>query len=341
MEFFLINHRDPIYGLIIFVGIILIILISNYLWGIISFKKDNTQIKKLLDSFNSSSILDKEQKTLLLAMDVKIETMLMLANTFSKSGDFDKAINVYLACLSKSEVKKEREIILSELGKVYFKAGMLQRAIDIFLQSLKQSPRNKDSLKYLAVIYEKLKMYDAELEVLEVQDEQNIETKGATSYVKILKISNNASLDFNKKVEKILKYKDSFKLTKRFIMELFIRNNQNLHNLKEFPTLQDSFDLAWNLKQPINLKDTDYKAMFYAKKMIDEESKSDIFELNAFCLLNHNNFKNIDLTFSFICDSCKSSLPFYFYRCPMCFEIQTVKITSNLQKVENENYLPF
>lgn len=340
MEFFLINHRDPIYGLIIFVGIILIILISNYLWGIFSLNKDNLQIKKLLDTFNENPSIETEQKNLLLTLDIKIETILIIANTFAKSGAFEKAINAYLASLEKSQSKKEREIILSQLGKVYFKAGMFQKAIDIFLEALKLTPRNQSALKYLAVIYEKLKMYDEEEEVLEVQDEQNMNVKEALAYVQILKISNSKS-ELSEQIEEILQYQSTFPLAKRFAMEFLLRKGESLTLLKDFPAFQDSFDLAWTLKEAVNLEDEEYKAMFYAKKIIEEKAESSSVEVQAYALLRQNDFQGLDLTFSFVCNACKASLPFYFYRCPLCFELGRMNIKANLQKVEHENNLSF
>lgn len=73
---------------------------------------------------------------MLSSFDVDTQTLGLLANAFVKSGDFDKAISVYLIALDKASNQAEKEWALTELGSAYFRAGFLLRAAEVFTEAL-------------------------------------------------------------------------------------------------------------------------------------------------------------------------------------------------------------
>lgn len=342
MENFFIDYRDPIFGIIVFISAGLIISVFSYLWGIFSKKEEANKIEKFIQKFDLNKGLSQKYQEILKSGGIGLDGFMILANVFSKSGDFDKAISVYIIALEDTEArnnKKDKQFILTELGKVYFNAGFLKKAEAVLLKSIELSPRNEVALKYLSVIYERLKFFEQELTVLDALKEQGIDTQKSEMFVRALMISNDNTLDFDKKVKAILKLDSPQAL--RFILELFIKHNKPLSNIKKFPPLSDVIDIAWHLKESINLKDSEYKALFYARNLSSEYEKSSFFEIEAISMMRNSGYFGADLNFKYICPSCKNSLPSYFYRCPICYSLETTQIIPRLTKKNDEINMPF
>lgn len=341
MENFFIEYRDPIFGLIVLISIILLIAVLSYFWGVFSKKDEKHNLEKFIKKFESSNGLSDEHKNMLQALDIGADSLSLLAMVFVKSGDFEKAIHVYLIALEKANNKKEREFILTNLGKVYFKAGFLQRSNDIFLEALKLGPRNEDALKHLTVIYEKLRSYKDELSVLDSLHEQGVDTKTSIAFVKAQIISNDRTLSFKEKIDGILEFKDYFPQSARMALELYVKNKEPLDEFKHFPPLSLCMDIIWQLKEAVNLQDNEYGALFYAKGFSDEYKKSEIFEINALSAMRMANFKGADLSFSYLCGECKSTIPLFFYRCPVCYALKSAHIISSITEENSEISMPF
>lgn len=333
MEVFFLEHRDPIFGLIIFISIALLIAVLSYVWGVFNSKDDKNSVEKFIKKFDSLKTLDKNSIELIQNLDYA--TFDLLAGIFAKSGDFEKAITIYLVALEKIKDKKERVEILNNLGCVYLKMGALQKAMEIFLQSLQTTPRNQKALINLSVIYEKLKMFNKQLEVLDALKELGFGADEAIIYTKINMISNDNSLNFNQKVEKILEFKDKFRLSKRIIFELFIKHKEPLDNLKVFPQIDDCIDLVWNLNTQINTTDPEYKAVYGAKNGLKSNSK--FFDIRAFGVLKGAGVNDAGISFEYTCQKCKNSFPMFFYRCPMCHSLETIQIAPKIEQIASND----
>ncbi|NLY04327.1 MAG: hypothetical protein GXZ15_05785 [Campylobacter sp.] len=339
MDNFFIEHRDPIFGIIIFIFSGLIIAIFSYLWGVFSKKDDKSKIENFVKRFNSKKGISTKYKELLRSGEIGNDALSILANVFSKSGDFENAINVYLITLENIKDKKEQIFILTELGKIYFNAGFLKKAEEVLLKSVELSPRNETALKYLSVIYERLKMFDRELIVLDALKEQGVDINKSWEFVNAQIIANDTTLSFDKKIKTISKF-DSHQIS-RFIFELYIQNKEPLLKIKKFPQLKDAIDLLWRLDEAVNLKDPEYKALFYAKNLTDKYEKSSFFEIEAISMMRNSGYFLADLNFKYICTECKNSLPSFFYRCPICYSLKEIKIVPRITRKDNEIDMPF
>lgn len=334
MENFLISYRDPIFGLIVLTSIILLVAVLSFFWGVFSKKDENHNIEKFIKKFDSTNTLSNKYDELLRHLEIGADVLAILASTFVKSGDFEKAISVYIIALSKTNDKKERVFLLTSLGKVYFKAGFLERAENVLLQSLKLSPRNPEALKILSVIYERLKFYDKALESIDALTEQGEETYALNCYIQALIIKNDRNLSFNEKISRILAL--NFDSAKRMALELYLQNKEPLENFKNFPELKNCIDLIYPLNFAVNTDDNEFKELFYTKNLTSQNGESQIFEINALSALKKTNFSDATLKFSYICQNCKSSLPTFFYRCPMCYSLQSVQIIPQITKKTDE-----
>jgi lipopolysaccharide assembly protein B len=83
-----------------------------------------------------------------------IELHFALGSLFRRRGEYDRAIRMHQNLLERADLSKEqKQVALAELGEDYLKAGILDRAEEVFKELEKSSPGAKSSL---------LQIYEAE-----------------------------------------------------------------------------------------------------------------------------------------------------------------------------------
>jgi len=332
LEGFFLDTKDPLFSVIIFIGIILLISILSYFWGIFSKNDKRHRIENFINKFNQQQKLDNKYIELLKSID-DIEVHGVLADIFVRNGDFKKAINIYLILLEKLKAKKEREEVLTKLGIVYFKAGFLQRASGVLLQALEISPRNEEALRILSVIYENLKDFEREKEVLSSLNELGVATDAESAYVQAKMMQNDKNLNPQEKLEKIANLSGKFPLAARMALEFAIKNRLEMPAV--LPKIEDCIDIIWFSRFQIPSENAEFKAIFLAKSG-QMTGKSRFYEINAINALQNSGLVNSDLSFKYLCDKCKNTFPTHFYRCPMCYALQSVKIVPKIVEKSDE-----
>lgn len=359
LEGFYLDEKDPIFGIIIFIGILLLISVLSYIWGIFAKKDEQNKIENFIKKFNEFGGLEEKYIEILDSID-DIEIYGVLAEIFTKNGDFSKAINVYLIALKNVKSRKQKEQILTRLGMTYFKAGFLARADETLLRALELSPRNEKALAILSVIYEQLRAFKKELEVLDALRELGSDVKDAEIYAKIKIIWLNNSLNKSEKIAQILPFCTIFQPAKRIVLEIYLNDylDENLDELLlNLPDIRDFIDLLWyhadffaklNLEQINKQILEQIRAVLSAKfaENSDEEVqisnqqsqifKSDFFEINALNSMKNSGFNSADLSFKYVCKHCKNVFPSYFYRCPICYELKSCLISPQIMEKEDE-----
>lgn len=359
LEGFYLDEKDPIFGIIIFIGILLLISVLSYIWGIFAKKDEQNKIENFIKKFNEFGGLEEKYIEILDSID-DIEIYGVLAEIFTKNGDFSKAINVYLIALKNVKSRKQKEQILTRLGMTYFKAGFLARADETLLRALELSPRNEKALAILSVIYEQLRAFKKELEVLDALRELGSDVKDAEIYAKIKIIWLNNSLNKSEKIAQILPFCTIFQPAKRIVLEIYLNDylDENLDELLlNLPDIRDFIDLLWyhadffaklNLEQINKQILEQIRAVLSAKfaENSDEEVqisnqqsqifKSDFFEINALNSMKNSGFNSADLSFKYVCKHCKNVFPSYFYRCPVCYELKSCLISPQIMEKEDE-----
>ena len=340
------EYRDPIVGLIILFSVIFIISFANYWWGAYKTKEEKAGIEDFIKRFEIISD-EGEFKTLLNDKTIPTESLVLLAHGYSKSGDFEKAIGLYLLGLDRTKKRKEKEYILSELGKTYFNAGFLRRSCDVFLDSLKIHPRNKESLKYLSVSYEKLKEYDRAIEVLDALEELGAQVTSQRDYLMALSIKYSYKLNDKEKINELTKMLQKAPFLERMIFELWQITKTEV-DLKLFEKFEHKklLDLLWmvdtNWFDPSSC-DAPLIKQINSTKNTDNQNqlKFDYFELEVLSKLNEMDYKKASLSFEYICGECKNSFPIYSYRCPNCQTIGSAIIEPVITKKSFQESLPF
>jgi lipopolysaccharide biosynthesis regulator YciM len=114
----------------------------------------NEQPDKAIEAFLEAARIDPET----------VELHFALGNLFRRRGETDRAIRVHKHLIdrdaSQSQLSEEQRLhALSELGQDYLKAGLLDRAEDIFLK-LRGTQRDEEALRNLLEIYQQEKEWE-------------------------------------------------------------------------------------------------------------------------------------------------------------------------------------
>lgn len=126
----------------------------------------NEQPDQAIEAFIEAARVDPET----------IELHFALGNLFRRRGETDRAIRVHQNLIERgngtsgtpgqySELTDEQRLhALSELGQDYLKAGLLDRAEDIFLK-LRGTPRDEEALRFLLEIYQQEKEWQRSIDI--------------------------------------------------------------------------------------------------------------------------------------------------------------------------------
>jgi len=319
MNTLFIEFRDPLFGIIVFFVIIFIVTFFSYWWGKYKTKASYKHLDKFLKQFGSLPS-QNELKVLIQKGGLSEKSWLLLAQSYSKNGDYEKSIEIY------------------NEGRTYFKAGFLERAKQIFLEILKENPRTPQALHYLLLVYEHMREYKSALEVLEPLDELNENILKDTVYLKSLELLNDTTKSVDIKTHELLElYKDSHQMA-YLVFEYLFRVNPKLA-WENFDSSKSKLlvDILWHIdKKDLNLDiiaNNGYlRELYTARGDINLVTSSSIFEFDILINLSANANVNATLNFEYTCDNCNQSFPFAFSRCSSCQSIDTLRVDFSLTK---------
>jgi len=347
LDNFFIAYRDPLFGVIILFAIVFVISFSNYWWGVFKNKEEKQSIDKFVKKFEIVTD-ENEYKKLLEDASIPLESLALLAHAYAKSGDYEKAINIYLVTLKRVKGKDEKQYLLSTLGKTYFKAGFLRRSSEVFLESLRLHPRNEESLKYLTVAYEQLQEYVKAEEVLNSLEELGAKVTLQKTYLRALATIKESRLKESEKIQKLLELCDTAPFLKRKVFEYMQENGIKIEpSFFETLPFKNMIDLLWYVDPMVyNILDSkdplvQQIAMARGLKPYVEQEIEVPFALEALGKLHSIGYTKASLGFEYLCFECKQVFPIHFYRCPHCQSIDTVTIQTTLTKAYDEENISF
>ena len=334
MSSFFIEFRDPLFGIIVFFVLIFVVTFFSYWWGRYKSKEDSRHLDKFLRGFRSLPSKD-ELNVLITSGELSEKSWLLLAQSYFKNGDYEKAIEIYNELLKVSSFSNSRDTMFL-LGRTYFKAGFLERAKRIFLQILKNNPRTPQALHYLLLAYEYLRDYKSALDVLEPLDELNRETAADSAYLKSLALLNDTTKNEVQKADELLEmYRATHQLT-YLVFEYLFRVNPKLA-WENFDSSKSEVLTAvlWyidrkDLDFDIISKNSYLRELYSARGDVELASGSSIFEFDV--LIKLKDSSNATLNFEYMCDNCKQVYPFVFNRCSSCHAIDTAIAEYSLTK---------
>jgi len=274
--------------------------------------------------------------------------LLLLARAFEHSGEYQKTIGIYLYLI---RYEKSREL-LEQLGKIYLRAGFLQRAEVIFLEILSHTPRDVGVLYQLGVVYELLHQYDDALETLEPLETLGESIDELRSFWEFKKIEQDSGLSNQARETALVEIQSRCpKLYRHTISALFgllqsrawryilpHRSREVLDILWYLPKSQLDFDIIQS--------DNSLSKIYFAKGVIDEidleqVGSSGIVNIDILVASKSAGEHRGELSFSYLCAQCKHSFPIAFSRCPNCLAINSLITEEQISQHEERDYSIF
>jgi len=317
--------RDPLFSVIAFFVIVLITVLLTLLFGKIRAYFREKEIKRLLEEFDYVDIenvkLDKSS----------ISALLILAKAYEKSGDYEKALKIYL-WVSKNDESVE---ILKNIALLYFKAGFLEKAKHIVYNILKVRPRDKEALKLLIWIDEKLGNFKEIVDVLEVFNELGVELPKERANA-LIKLYLHKECNLEEFCEGVESFDDIYKkfpfVRREYVSFLFKFDSKKAYEILD---VYEDLDLYFYRNDiPKNEK---FCNILAAKKLLTCQTPAP-FEIEV---LKHLPSNLAELEFEYICSSCKKVFPLYSTRCPNCHELFSQKLITKLAKKKNIENIEF
>lgn len=347
ISFFTAFYKDPLFSIIIILSIIILVAIADFTRNRFKAKQKEHSLKALAENFNFYE-LDSHLNDALHFSKTPKETLIIIAQIYVKSGNFDDAIKIYLAILDKISDLKAKIEIFELLGSAYFKAGFLQRAKGIFIEILKHNPRSENALLLLMQTYETMGDYNSALEVISCLEEvRGVEHfRAVKTYIKMLILTNDSLMSASLREREITKLMAQG--ARKLALQYFLA--QNLARFWEAilacEDAKNYIDLLWNTPLPstiqnaiqsknaestldsaINAESAKQIADIYrAKGIICDEVACDDFELEALRILRKHAQIRADLGFKYKCKSCQSIFPFDSHRCQNCAEVGEMSV---------------
>ena len=343
MDYFSLIYKDPLFSIMIIVAIITLVAIADY-----TKNKYKQKIKKqnLIDFAKNFENYGTDEKIsdLLDISKYPISTLTFIANIYVQNGNFEQAIKMYLTMLDKTQNLGEKIQVLELLGITYYKAGFMQRAKNIFIEILKNNPRNPQVLLLLVQTYEILGEYKNALGAVSCLEELNQKVDEIKQYIEILILINDSLMPLDKRESEILQINKTSKIAEKIILNYF-----KTYNIKRFweiiiksENIANYIDILWNIENPPldSIKNNKQILDVYrAKGIIDDNIQCNIFELESLRVINKYSNKIANLGFKYRCSSCQGIYPFEVFRCPNCTELGKINLILEIMELNNEkNY---
>jgi tetratricopeptide (TPR) repeat protein len=316
------------------------IAVVTYVWGVYRQQKENSTLQKFLEKFESAECaLDTRSMPFDSAM---FNPLALLAKAFENSGEYHKAINIYLYLIKHTNNPIDKGDLMQRLGETYLHAGFLERAKTIFAEILHKRPRNIEVLHKLGIVYEMMREYDKALEVITPLQILGEDTRELEKFLYFEKIASDKQILPEDKMRSLISLlREEPSLYRPILSILFRLDIDKAWAQIDRSSLHYILDILWflpysQLDLDIISRDRSLSAIYYAKGYITTPSKEcGIFTIDLLVAGRINGFEDGDLIFSYLCKRCKQSFPVPFARCPNCLAFNTMEVEEDIVKRES------
>ncbi|ANV98776.1 hypothetical protein BBW65_05870 [Helicobacter enhydrae] len=338
-------YRDPLFGIAILLGIIALVVLLDYGRNIYRKKQKEKSLQDLVKSYEHNGFRD-EIGDLLKVSHNPLPALVFLAKSYANRGENQQAITIYLTLLDRLEDFAEKIEILEELGHLYYQAGFLQQAKNIYIELLKNAPRHSHALIALVRVYETLGDYKEAMEVLECFDELNealsnedrAKLRLARLYLQTLIVINDALMPFAEKRERLCEVmQQESKLSKVILGYLKFYDLPLFWEMISTNEVDQVIDLLWDFQKeqvPFDaISGSQICEVFEAKGYLEGRGCSH-FALETIRLFGRYSSQSVQPTFMYVCLECQTKIPFDSFRCPNCGELGEMRLIVNPQKCD-------
>jgi len=337
MEQILPAYNDPLFSILLIVVIALIISVMTYAWGIYKQQKEEGNLLKFLEKFDSAECaLDTDDMPFEPHM---FKPLTLLAKAFENSGEYHKAINIYLYIIKNISEELAKMELMERLGNTYLHAGFLERARSIYTEILRKRPRNVKVLYELSVVYEMMHNYEKAQDIIEPLKTLNEETHTLGKFLELSALTSDKTLSTEEKTVQLKKIlKEEPKLYRQIVDTLLKLDTAAAWQIIDPERIKEVIDILWflpnsQLDLDIITSNKTLSTLYYAKGYLQKPTrKSGIFAVDMLATAKENGFEEGDLLFSYLCRKCKQSFPVSFKRCPNCMAINSVEVEEEIAK---------
>ncbi|SFV91006.1 Putative periplasmic protein [hydrothermal vent metagenome] len=341
MEHILPAYSDPLFSILLIITISLIIALATYGWGLYKQQKEAGNLLRFLDKFDSAECaLDTEDMPFEPHM---FKPLTLLAKAFENSGEYHKAINIYLYLIKNSDNELAKTELMERLGTTYLHAGFLERARSIYVEILRKKPRNKKVLYELGVVYETMQQYDKAKEIIEPLELLDEDTWKLKKFLEFAQLTSDKRLSTETKLQKLqILLKDEPSLYRQIISAMLKLDTRIAWEYIDPTRLKEILDILWflpNSQLDLDIISTNAQlsTLYYAKGYLQKPmAQSGIFSLDLIAKARENRFEDAQLQFSYLCKKCKQSFPVSFRRCPNCMAINSVEVEEQIAKASTQ-----
>jgi len=335
------SYKDPLFSILLIITLMLLTALITYGWGIYVQRRKKESLVAFLEKFDGiETILDNQ---MIHFNDKMIKPLQILAKAFESSGEYHKAIDIYLYLIKNSDAFLAKKDMLEKLGELYLRAGFLERSKKIFLEILKEYPRSPDALHHLAIVYELLHQYDKALEVIEPLRLLEEDIKALEPYLEFELLIANPKFSQEDKIEQLsMMIEDKPTLYRSIMGYLFRYDVKRAWKCLDSHKVDEIVDILWMLPKSkldldiIRRKDC-LRTIYYLKGYLEESSRScNIFYIDILASAKSAGDDSGDLLFTYRCKKCQHSFPIAFSRCPNCMNINSLKIEGSIAKKEQQ-----
>ncbi len=343
MEHILPAYNDPLFSILLIITTGLVIALATYGWGLYKQQKEATNLLNFLDKFDSAEcVLDTANMPFESHM---FKPLTLLAKAFENSGEYHKAISIYLYLIKNAEHDATKTELMERLGTTYLHAGFLERAKSIYVEILRKKPRSRKVLYELGVVYEMMHEYTKAQEVIEPLRLLGEETHALQDFLELSKINADRHHSSEEKIAKLLSLLEKNPLLYREIIASLLRLDTRVAWEHIDPKrMKEILDILWflpnsQLDLDIISSNTQLSTLYYAKGYLQKPmAQSGIFSLDMIAKARENGCESADLQFSYLCKKCKQSFPVSFKRCPNCMAIHSVEVEEQIAKASTQTY---
>ncbi len=337
MENILPSYSDPLFSILLIVVIALIIALVSYGWGMYKQQKEEGKLLKFLEKFDSAECtLDTDDMPYEPHM---FKPLTLLAKAFENSGEYHKAISIYLYLIKHIDNDRGELELMERLANTYLHAGFLERSRSLYTEILRRMPRNAKVLHELGIVYENMHRFDKAHEIIEPLQLLGEETNELENFLAFSKLKTDKSLAIEEKIEqlKVLLAKEP-KLYREGVSMMLKLDTSEAWKLIETEHIHEILDILWflpnsQLDLDIIAHDKILRTLYYAKGYLNTpHTQSGLFTLDMLAVARQSGFEEGDLHFSFLCTQCKQSFPVSFKRCPNCMAIYSVKVEEEIAR---------
>ncbi len=341
MEHILPAYNDPLFSILLIVVIGLIIALATYGWGLYIQQKEAGNLLKFLDKFDSAECaLDTDDMPFAPHM---FKPLTLLAKAFENSGEYHKAISIYLYLIKNSESDPAKTELMERLGMTYMHAGFLERARSIFVEILRKRPRNKQVLYALGVVYEMMQDYEKAQEIIEPLELLEEDTYTLKKFLSFAQLNSNKNMPTEEKLERLQRLlKEEPSLYRQIISALLRLDTRIAWENIDPKRIKEILDILWflpnsQLDLDIISNNAQLGTLYYAKGYLQKPmAQSGIFSLDLIAKARENGFEDASLQFSYLCKKCKQSFPVSFGRCPNCMAINSIEVEEQIAKASTQ-----